>query len=115
MARISAPPASLHPRRQVAYARNNPVSASLVLGLIVVGIAVARGGGTQTVSTWSAKQWGSLAIAAAVVAGSAAFAPDIVTMLLVALLVVTALNNDALILGLLDRFSGSFNFLGGTR
>ena len=102
------PPVTVNPSRQVTYARSNPVPAAIWLFVILFGLVVVKNGALPSTSqtlTW--------AIAAVIVVVSATVAPELVTALLLAALVLAVLTNVPLVTGLLDRLGGHVDALAG--
>lgn len=92
------PPVSIDPGRQVAFARSNPVPAAIWIFLVLFGLVIVKNGAlptpTQT-ATW--------ALAAVIVVVSATIAPELVTAVLLAALVLAVLTNVPLVSGILDH------------
>lgn len=103
------PPVSVDPRRQVTYVRANPVPAALWIFLILFGLVVIRNGGLPTASqtvTW--------ALASVVVVVSATVAPELVTAILLAALVLAVLTNVPLVSEILDHIGTRVDQLAGS-
>ena len=102
------PPVSIDPTRQIAYARSNQVPAAIWIFIILVGLIVLKEGHLPTASqtlTW--------AILAVVVVGSATIAPELVTALLLAALVLAVLTNVPFVSEILDSFGKKVDELAG--
>lgn len=102
------PPVTVNPNRQVTYVRGNPVPATIWLFVILMGLVVIKNG--QLPNTSQTLTW---AIAAVIVVISATVAPELVTALLLAALVLAVLTNVPLVSDLLDRLSGHVDGLAG--
>jgi hypothetical protein len=113
MARVSVgvPPASLRPSAWTDYAAGSPVSSALLLFGLVLVLQWLKNGRQLP----DRRRVAGLLLGAGVVVLSARVAPDFVTMLLVALLVVGALDNaDTIVAALRDLESRLLGPTGGS-
>ena len=113
MTRISpihhTPPVSVDPSRHVAYVRSNPVPAGIWIFLILFGLVIAKNGTLPTPS-----QTATWALAAVIVVVSATIAPELVTAILLAALVLAVLTNVPLVSEVLDHVGTRFDQLSST-
>ena len=103
------PPVSIDPTRQVAYVRSNPIPAAMWIFLILFGLVVIKNGTPPTMA-----QAGTWALAAVIVVVSATIAPELVTAILLAALVLAVLTNVPLVSEILDHVGTRFDQLTST-
>jgi hypothetical protein len=109
MARVGVPPASLRPSDWTAYMAGARVSSALLLfGLLLLVQYLKRG---QQLP--DRRQTAGLLIGAGLVTLSASVAPDFVTMLLVALLVIAAIDASPAIIAALGRLQSAIGITAG--
>lgn len=97
--RVARPPRSLAPSELTAYMARGRVSSALLLFGLVVLVAWLRAGRTFP----DRQRVAGLLIGAFIVTLSASYAPEFVTMLMVALFVVIALDAQESIVAALQR------------
>lgn len=108
MARIARPPRSLRPSELTAYMARGRVSSALLLFGLVLLVAWLRAGRTFP----DRQRVMGLLIGAFLVTLSANYAPEFVTMLMVALFVVIALDAQASIVDALRRLQAMLGVTG---